>query len=299
MISFSGVWVKLAHVPPTVSAFYRVLFGGLALLLSVGYKKEFRWQGVRLVAAALLCALFFALDLAFYHISVQRVGPGLGTILPNFQVVLLTAVAVIWLGEPLRLRFILSIPLAATGLMMIVGLDWQQLTPDYRSGVLAGFAAAVCYTAFLLSLRRIQSQQQGITSAYGLTLVSLLTAGWLSLEVIRDGSRFAIPDGQSLLALILLGLLSQCVGWMLITQALPAIRASIAGLILLLQPTLAFVWDVLFFSRPTSLVNWLGVVLAVAAIHMGMTTATRRNPGQRGERDGSHTGATSPDKRFP
>ncbi|MFN2358185.1 MAG: EamA family transporter, partial [Desulfotignum sp.] len=28
MISFSAVFVKLAHVNPTVSAFYRVFFGG-------------------------------------------------------------------------------------------------------------------------------------------------------------------------------------------------------------------------------------------------------------------------------
>jgi drug/metabolite transporter (DMT)-like permease len=41
-------------------------------------------------------------------------------------------------------------------------------------------------------------------------------------------------------------------------------------LILLLQPALAFVWDVLFFQRPTTLVNWLGVMLALAAIYLGM-----------------------------
>ena len=32
LISFSGVWVKVSHVPPVVSAFDRVFFGGLILL---------------------------------------------------------------------------------------------------------------------------------------------------------------------------------------------------------------------------------------------------------------------------
>ena len=59
-------------------------------------------------------------------------------------------------------------------------------------------------------------------------------------------------------------------GWFLIASALPKIRASFSGLILLLQPALAFVWEVLFFQRPTSLVNWLGVLIALAAIYLGM-----------------------------
>ena len=59
-------------------------------------------------------------------------------------------------------------------------------------------------------------------------------------------------------------------GWILITNALPKIRASLSGLILLLQPALAFVWDVLFFQRPTTPVNWLGVLVALVAIYLGM-----------------------------
>jgi drug/metabolite transporter (DMT)-like permease len=34
---------------------------------------------------------------------------------------------------------------------------------------------------------------------------------------------------------------------------------------------LAFVWDVLFFGRPTGLVNWFGVVIVLFAIYFAMT----------------------------
>lgn len=44
MISFSGVWVKIADVAPTISAFYRVLFGGLFLLAAACWKKEIIWD---------------------------------------------------------------------------------------------------------------------------------------------------------------------------------------------------------------------------------------------------------------
>ena len=70
--------------------------------------------------------------------------------------------------------------------------------------------------------------------------------------------------------------LSQVVGWLLITNALPGIRASLSGLILLLQPALAFVWDVLLFQRPTTAVNWLGVGLTMAAIYLGAVNTSKQ-----------------------
>lgn len=269
MISFSGVWVKVSHVPPTVSAFYRVFFGGLILLAVAVLKRETFWQGRRYLGWGLLCGFFFALDLGLYHYAVHYVGPGLGTILPNFQVFILAAIGVAFLGEKLRRLYVISVPLALLGLFLVVGFDWPTLGAGYRLGVFCGLGAAACYAGFLLSIRKLQGDQQGITFFSVLTMVSLMTAAYLALEVLRLGQSFAIPDRQSLLALIALGFFSQFAGWVLITNALPHIRASLSGLILLLQPALAFVWDVLFFQRPTSVLNWTGVLIALLAIYLG------------------------------
>jgi len=40
---------------------------------------------------------------------------------------------------------------------------------------------------------------------------------------------------------------------------------------LLLQPTLSYVWDVLFFDKPTGTVEIAGVILALAGIFLGST----------------------------
>ncbi len=56
---------------------------------------------------------------------------------------------------------------------------------------------------------------------------------------------------------------------MLITRGLPHVQAGTAGLLILLQPTLAFVWDIVFFARPTTLVDVAGAVLALGAIYLG------------------------------
>ncbi len=60
-------------------------------------------------------------------------------------------------------------------------------------------------------------------------------------------------------------------GWLIITRALPQIRVSLVGMILLLQPALSFVWDILFFNRDTTLVSLTGIVITLAAIYLGVT----------------------------
>jgi drug/metabolite transporter (DMT)-like permease len=281
MISFSGVWVKVAHVTPNVSAFYRVFFGGIILLAAALYRQEFKWQGARHLLLSLLCGLFFALDLWFYHYSIEYIGPGLGTILPNFQVFLLAGIGILFLREPVRVLFLLSLPMAFFGLFMIVGINWTHLDPLYRTGIYYGLAGAVCYAGFLLSLRKLQSDQIEVSFFYVLMMVSFTTAAFLAVEIYHRSGSFKIPDLQTFFALAALGLLSQSVGWILITNALPKIRASLSGLILLLQPALAFVWDVLFFQRPTSLVNWLGVSVALVAIYLGMSGQSQTDDGIR------------------
>jgi drug/metabolite transporter (DMT)-like permease len=275
MISFSGVWVKTSHVPPVVSAFYRVFFGGLILLAATFANHEFKWHGKRHLLLGVVCGLLFAFDLAFYHFSVNYVGPGLGTILPNFQVFIIAAIGIVFYKERVHLLFLAAIPLAFIGLFLIVGIDWRNLGADYRTGVYCGLAAAACYAGFLLTLRRLQAAHVGISFFYVLTLVSLITAAALAVEVWRAGLSFGIPDRQTFLSLAALGLFSQSLGWILITHALPGIRASLSGFVLLLQPSLAFVWDVLLFQRPTSALNWVGVVLALAAIYTGTVMRTR------------------------
>lgn len=269
MISFSGVWVNVCHVTSTASAFYRVLFGGLFLLALSWCSREAKRFESRYLFLGLLCGLFFSVDLVCYHTSVRYVGPGLGTILPNFQVFILAVAGAFFLGEKVRPAAFLAMPVAVAGLFLVMGDDWQKLDALYRIGVYAGLAAAVFYSLFILSLRKLQSEQGEMRGYKVLMTVSFVSAGFLGLEMIRAGDSFKIPDFQSLGALAALGLFSQAAGWVIITNALPHVRAALTGLILLLQPALAFVWDVLFFHRPTEISNWIGVGIVLSAIYLG------------------------------
>ncbi|MBN2244125.1 MAG: DMT family transporter [Acidobacteria bacterium] len=269
LISFSGVWVQLSHVTPESAAFYRVFIGGLFLLLGSFWRREFRRLSRMQTGLMLLAGVLFALDLICFHTSILYVGPGLGTILPNFQVFIMALAGTLFFREKLRLFYLVSVPLAVIGLLLLVGIQWDLLEEQYRLGIYAGLATSVFYSGFLLSIRKLHEGARKLSFFFVLMMVSLASAGVLAGEMLLSGDNFAIPDTQSLLSLAALGVLSQGVGWILISQALPRLRVSLSGLILLLQPALAFVWDVIFFGRPTGGLNYAGVAIVLAAIYMG------------------------------
>jgi drug/metabolite transporter (DMT)-like permease len=107
-------------------------------------------------------------------------------------------------------------------------------------------------------------------------VISGLTAALLAGESAIHGESFRIPDAWSWTAMLAYGILCQAVGWLLISRGLGSVPASRAGLILVAQPMLAFVWDVLIFSRPTGLSDAAGCALAGGAIWLGATSRLHR-----------------------
>ncbi|MGD2011294.1 MAG: DMT family transporter, partial [Desulfobacterales bacterium] len=132
LISFSAVFVKLAHVSPTMAGFYRTFFGGIMLLIILVLRREALWKGVSFLFLGIFCGLAFSLDLFFWHKSIHYVGPGLATILANFQVFLLALYGVLVLREPVSIRTMVAIPLAFFGLFLLAGIHWRQLGEAYR-----------------------------------------------------------------------------------------------------------------------------------------------------------------------
>lgn len=275
LISTTGVLVRYADVPPTVSAFWRMAFGGamLAAFLVLARQwiraswKDWYWM--------LFPAAFFAADLFLWHRSIIAVGPGLATLLANFQVFLMAAAGWWLYRERLGPRYIGGLVLAFAGLWLLVGLDWGGFESGYRIGVVLGLLTGVAYAGYMLSLRHVQREHSRLPPAQLLAMSSLLCAAMLAGSVAVEGASFAIPDAGSLTALLALGLVGQCLGWVLIARAMPQLKASVVGLVLLLQPSLAFLQDVVLFDRVTRPVEWLGVVLSLAGIFLGTLKAAR------------------------
>ena len=162
----------------------------------------------------------------------------------------------------------LAVVMAFCGLFFITGVDWGSLLPDFKLGVGFGFLAAIFYSGYLLTLKEsMRDPSVGAMSA--MLMVSFSGTLVLGTVGMTTGASFVIPDVSSLMALLGVGILSTTVGWSLISSAVRHVPATVAGLVLLLQPALAFVWDVMIFQRPTGLYEVVGIVLILTAIYIG------------------------------
>jgi len=268
-ISTTSVLVKFAHVPPTVSAFWRMLLGGIMLSIALVALRQWRAMRLRDALWMLPPALAFATDLFFWHRSILDVGPGLATLLGNLQVFMMALAGVLLHREKLSWQFLVGLALAFGGLWLLIGQDWSRATHDYQLGVLFGVLTAFCYAAYMLSFRHAQRERSKLASSQLLAITSLLSACILALMTAAGGEAFAIPDTQSLLALVALGLVGQCLGWVFISRAMPQLPTSVVGLLLLLQPILSFLMDVGLFHRVTRPIEWAGLALSLCGIFVG------------------------------
>ena len=261
-------------------AFWRLAFGSAMLLAFLLLSRRWQRGSWRDWAWMSLPALAFAADLWLWHRSILAIGPGLSTLLANFQVFVLALAGFVLFGERLGPRYLVGLALAAAGLWLLLGRGWADLDLVYRGGVWFGLGTALAYAIYLLGFRQIQRRHSRLPTVQLLAMTTLIGAPVLGLAGAVEGRAFIIPTWTALAALLALALLAQCLGWWLIARAMPRLTASAVGLGLLLQPLLAFVQDVLLFGRITLPIEWLGLALALIGIFFGTTRAAAdRAPG--------------------
>ncbi|XPV75619.1 MAG: DMT family transporter [Desulfovibrio sp.] len=273
IISFSAIFVKFAATEPDVTAFYRVFFACLGLGVIQFIRRKPFLSGKDSWFYMTICSAAFVVDLACWHRSIIYVGPGLATLLGNFQAIFLTALTIVWFKEKLSFRFVAAIILAISGTAMITGLDWSGYSPDYAKGIMYGLVTAVFYTIYILALKKTlmleKEKNNGADSTAAMTAMCLLTSLMFLGKIGASDLPLAIPDTYTLLSLLSLGLVCQLGGWVLISRGLTQVKPAVAGLILLLQPTLSFTWDVLLFHRPFGIMEAVGGALALTGVYLG------------------------------
>jgi drug/metabolite transporter (DMT)-like permease len=276
LISTSAVWVNLAEVSPSTSGFYRMFIGGLILCFWCLIVGDQLWVSWKYYSKLFMVAVLFAFDLYFWHRSIIYIGPGLATLLGNFQVFFMSLVGFLFFKEVLRWNFILGLLVTFIGLFLMVGLNWAGLTDQYQLGVVFGLSTAIAYTGFLLTMRNVEASKNKLSTSSNLAVVGLSTALLMSIVVYFEGNSFVIPNLKSGLSLLALGVIPQVIAWVLITKSMPHLPASIVGVLLLLQPALSMLWDILLFDRPMSSYDLIGFFMVLAGVYL----ATVRRKGK-------------------
>lgn len=295
-IALSAIFTRLAHVPGTVSGFYRVAIAEVVLLplflrsvargeagthkdppgptghmleakspVGLSRPREAKPRGRRVWLMALLAGLFFALDLGLWNTSLFLTPVANATLLANDAPIVVGLIAVLILHERLRGSYWLGLAVALAGMGVIVGQDALASSGHLGAGDALALLAGVSYALYLTITPHVRAHMS--------TLASLWIPGLAGMTVLLA---FNLAAGRALwgfsggtwLALLAVGLISQAVGWLAINYALGHMPASVVSVTLLAQPVLTALFAVPLLGEALAGRQLLGGAVALAGIYL-------------------------------
>lgn len=263
---------------PTTATFWRSAIAAAPLWL-LGRVEDRRFgpraPGER--ARAVVAGLFFAADLQCFHYGVTMVGAGLGTVLPNLQVVVVALVTWLLLGERPATRALVAIPIVLAGVVLVSGvLDDTAHGENPTVGAVLGAAAGGFYAGFLLIMRRVNRDRR--RSAGPLDDATVTTAFAVIPVGLLLGSLDLAPSPVDFAWLALLALTSQVLGYLFITVSLPRLPAAVGSVLLFVQPVCTLVFAALLLGERPSPIQLAGVALVLGGVAVAAVPVHRQAP---------------------
>jgi drug/metabolite transporter (DMT)-like permease len=274
-ISSSAILVQLAGVGAATTAFFRCLLALPALGLFAVLEQ--RRQGPRSTVQRWKTAatgFAFAVDLVLWTHAIAAVGAGVATVLGNLQVLFVAAAAWAVFHERPSSRFLVALPIVGVGVVLVAGIVGGSSYGRHPvAGIIYGVGTSVAYAVFLLALRRLSSGSSHVAGPlFDATAGAAVSA--LAIGLVFGTLQFT-PSWRSLGWLLALAILSQTLGWLLITSSLPRLPAAVSSLMLLLQPAAAMLLAAIVLSQHPTAWQLVGAGLVCC----GVLVAARRTAG--------------------
>ena len=267
LISFSPVLVSISDLEPTVSAFYRVFIGSIFLVLIIYINRKRYINAFTVNPYLILAGIFFALDLWFWHRSILYIGPGMSTLIANFQIFIIPFMSFFIFSMIPNKSQIIAVIIGIAGLYLTLGYGVSISDENIKLGFTFGIMTALAYSAYILSLKKnnIESKLE-ISPVISLFYVSIISALILFIVINIEGASLAINGSRNLYSMLAYGIICHVFGWYMIILGLKTVTATSAGIILISQPIFSLIWDYLFLSRLTNTIEIIGIIVVIIAM---------------------------------
>ena len=270
-LSIGAMLVRLADTGPTASAFWRMAIA-LPILLALAWRES----GGRLPPrSAILIAgaagIFFALDLAAWHIGILQTKVANATLFGNCASLLLVIWSILLARRLPRGWQAVAILLAFAGSALLMGQSYE-LSPTYLVGDLLSLLAGVLYTGYVILMLRVR----GTLAPWTALAISSVVCVPILLGTALALGETIMP--QNWTPLILLALTSQIIGQGLMTWALPRFSPLVIGLTLLVQPAVAALAGWLMFGELLGPIDIFGGMMVGAALVLIRLPSRREAP---------------------
>jgi len=272
VIGFSGILVRLTGTGPAAAGFWRLVFA--LPLLAILTRRAGGPLG-RPTPIALLCGLFFALDLGFWHYGLKYTSVGASTVLSNLAPVVVTAFAWIFLKQKPRGLFLLAMTVAVAGAwMMGIGRGAGAPLIDAPLGNLLSLATAFWYALYFLAIAQGRRTE---TASWLMFWSGVVGAPLLLVSALALGEQVLPTTLAGLAACAGLGFV-HFAGQGSIAWAMGRLPTSLASVVVLVQPVVAAYAGFLLFGEALGPLQTLGAGVALSGVVLAQW-ASRPRPG--------------------
>jgi len=264
-IALSPIWVRIADVGPTASAFWRVTLAvPLLWIVFLSFSRKNSWQKAdpRLLLAA---GLAFAGDLAFWHWSIQFTSVANSTLLANLASIFVTLAAwVLWRQRPTAM-FLAGLAAALLGVALLVRAS-LGFSPRALLGDALGVITAMFYAWYLLSVKGVRDR--GVATLQLMAVTTTITAVILFPVALASGEALMPASETGWLKLLGLAWISHSAGQGLIAYALAHLPAAFSAVGLLFQPVMAALFAWLLLAEAVTPLQMAGGAIVLAGIYL-------------------------------
>jgi drug/metabolite transporter (DMT)-like permease len=254
--------VRLADTGPVAAGFWRLTIAmPFLFLLSLGEPAQQRRVGGIALVAVLGAGIAFALDLATWHVGIEKTKLGNASLFGNGGSVILMAWGLIAARRRPRVLELAAIAAALSGAAMLMGgsleISHANLVGDLFC-LLAGFFYAI-YILLIGSVRGRLGQYALLFNSLYAGVPLMLLIAWLRGEAIMPGDWTP---------LITLAFTSQLIGQGFLVYSLRHFPPLIIGLALLTQPAISATIGWLAFGELLTPGDVTGMILLAGALAM-------------------------------
>jgi drug/metabolite transporter (DMT)-like permease len=263
-IALSPIFVRIADVGPTASAFWRVALAAPLLLALLAFAP--RARAARPDWKLLLAAGFaFAGDLGFWHWSIQFTSVANSTLLANLASLFVTLAAwLFWRQRPSAL-FVAGLAAALAGVGLLVHAS-LQFSASALLGDAFGVVTAVFYAGYILAVKDLRDR--GVATLQVMAVTTTLTALFLLPAALVSGETLLPQSASGWLTLLGLAWISHCAGQGLIAYSLAHLPAAFSSVSLLFQPVMAALFAWLLLSEPLVPLQIAGGAVVLVGIYL-------------------------------
>lgn len=271
-LSFSGMYVRWAQAPGTVTSLYRMLTASLILMpiiLIRGRERNhaggpFSPISLGLLIFPLAGGLFTALDHSTWSTAIATTQVANATLLNNIAPLWVALYAALVWRERLNGRFWLGLVVTLSGAVLVLSSD-MRLSPQQTGGNLLAVASSLFYAAYFLVTQRARSRLD--TLPY-ISLVAVFATVYLLVISLIMGLPLAGYPPLTWLVFLAAGLLSQIGGYFAIAYALGHLPASVVSPTMILQPVLTALLAYVFAGEALAPLQWIGGLAALGGIYL-------------------------------